>query len=676
MKKRTVLNDKTKIILSSIFSFVIWPAVAFFLIATLMLFIQTKSFKLVSEWIGQKRSYFNDVLNFWKINNTYRNLGILFIFIGSGLLMLIFNFHMVVNKLKNKIAKKRDEEFSQWLYNQITQEGNFNKFKKKFKLRIPNFILGNLALKKTRFNYYVNNSDAHAICLGISGSKKTEKVVIPNLHYNATLENDKKPNIIITDPKKQILSRTGNMFLENGYNITVFDFNDFQKSLCWNPLEKIWNTLHLKKLEDLTDIDYSLAFEQIYEIVNNLNFGNSANSSESTIWVDNGKNAVVAVLKFLLIYSLEDPKFELKYFTLANILPFLNLKEFKDGYWLKIIFWKQTKNIYWKKLFDEVYALSSTVKETLSGYLANAYKAVQVFSSNLNVNKITSNITFSIRKTIRDVSKPFVIFICFPDHKDIYNNLISLLITQIYQEAIDYANSLPSQKLKRMLQFYLEEFNSLYLPNIPDWMAISRSRNILFLLVIQDYEQLQKYTISGKSGKAIISQARLTYLLETNSMETLKAFSESLGQKIVERESTTKNKDNTSITISESKETLMSISDLKYKDADATIISSGGNKPILLNLKPAYEYLKYADYEHNTSYITIDNNETWDFSKMEPLSFSIHDEKTLYNRLEIADIKHTDININDEFLKAVSKLEDSREKLICSMNVNKEINNE
>nr|WP_233751989.1 type IV secretory system conjugative DNA transfer family protein [Mycoplasmopsis agalactiae] len=58
-----------------------------------------------------------------------------------------------------------------------------------------------------------------------------------------------------------------------------------------------------------------------------------------------------------------------------------------------------------------------------------------------------------------------------------------MLVTQIYRDAIDYANSLPKQKLPRMLQFYLEEFNSLKIPDIANWMSISRSRNILFLLV-------------------------------------------------------------------------------------------------------------------------------------------------------------------------------------------------
>ncbi|MBY7704022.1 type IV secretory system conjugative DNA transfer family protein [Vibrio harveyi] len=108
------------------------------------------------------------------------------------------------------------------------------------------------------------------------------------------------------------------------------------------------------------------------------------------------------------------------------------------------------------------------VPETLSGILTNATKAIASFSKNMNIKKITSNITFSVKELVRDESKPYVIFICFPDHKNIYNFLMNILITQIYQESIDYANTLPKQKLKRMLQFYLEEFNSLFVPQIPD----------------------------------------------------------------------------------------------------------------------------------------------------------------------------------------------------------------
>lgn len=245
----------------------------------------------------------------------------------------------------------------------------------------------------------------------------------------------------------------------------------------------------------------------------------------------------------------------------------------------------------------------------------------------MNIKKITSNITFSVKELVRDESKPYVIFICFPDHKNIYNFLMNILITQIYQESIDYANTLPKQKLKRMLQFYLEEFNSLFVPQIPDWMAISRSRNIFFMLIIQSYEQLEKYKTKGRDYKAIKAQARLNFLLETNSEETLNTFSKSLGEKVVLKKSVSESEKHSSTTTSEQKELIMNVSQLKYKSPEMTIISSGGNKPIAIKLTPAYKFLP------NEEYINPECNEktnptgfVWDFDSMKEITLS--DKKT------------------------------------------------
>jgi len=55
---------------------------------------------------------------------------------------------------------------------------------------------------------------------------------MPNIHYNISLPFEKEPNMVITDPKKQILTRTGAAFIKNGYNVKVFDFADSENSLC------------------------------------------------------------------------------------------------------------------------------------------------------------------------------------------------------------------------------------------------------------------------------------------------------------------------------------------------------------------------------------------------------------------------------------------------------------
>ncbi|WP_373436781.1 type IV secretory system conjugative DNA transfer family protein [Metamycoplasma equirhinis] len=650
-------NNTEKIlknVLSYTFSLVIWPILAFFLLAALMLIINSKQFQLILLWFTKKRDFLSDILLFWKINTKLRNIAILLIFFGSLLLIIVFNWKFWFKSIKNKFVNKTNELKNNWEINQFTNEGNFKKFKLKFKPGLANFALGNLEYKSSRkSNYVVNNTDAHAIVLGIAGSKKTEKIVIPNIHYNITLSNQQKPNLVITDPKKQILARTGNIFIENGYEIKVFDFEDSKNSLCWNPLEQIWLSVHSTAKENLTEDNYSSAFEQITEIVNALNWP----PNDNTIWVNQAKNVIITTIKFMLLYSLENSKFDLNFFTFANAAEFLNEKTFTAGEWIKITKANARKNYYWNKLANEQATLTGIVPETLSGILTNATNVLLCFSNNLNVLKITSNINFHVKETIRNTKKPWVIFICFPDHKDIFNFLISMLITQIYREAIDFANSLPHQKLEHMLQFYLEEFNSLYIPLIPDWMAISRSRNILFLLVIQSYEQLQKYVTKGKDAATIISQARLTYLLETNSSETLKSFSNALGEKIIQRETRSTNGNNETVSTSEQKETLMSLSEIKYKDPDMTIISSGGSKPMALKLKPAYEYLAYDSYIHKPKIIKLDTKLGWDFKNMRLIEFEQYKPNNNQKILEelLANISKLNKNYCIDFKNEVIK---------------------
>ncbi|MCK8461670.1 type IV secretory system conjugative DNA transfer family protein [Mycoplasma capricolum subsp. capricolum] len=650
-------------VLSNIFCFVIWPLLSFLIIPLIMIIIQAKNSQIITDWVLQKRSIVSDFSDFWEVSSFYRNITILIIVSGSIVFLAFFNYKIWWEKIKNRITNQKEVNPNNWEYNQFTKEGNLKSFKKKFQPGQPNFSLGMFDINPKK-QYLINNTDAHAIVLGISGSKKTEKIVLPNIWYNATLAHHLKPNMIITDPKRQILSRTGKMLIENGYNIKVFDFEDAKKSLYWNPLEQVWWTLHSKPKEQLDEFDYASAYDKIIEIVELLAWINK----EDSMWESNAKNIIILILKFLLLYSLEDETFTLDFYNIPNITQTLSERYVKNGAWVKIAEKYKTKNRYWFEFFGEQKSMIDIVPETLSGILTNAINAVSSFSQNISIKKITSNITFSVKELIRDNSKPFAVFICFPDHKNIFDFLMSMLITQIYQESVDFANTLPKQKLKRMLQFYLEEFNSLYLPKIPDWMAISRSRNILFMLIIQSYEQLQKYSTKGRDYKTIKSQARLNFLLETNSDETLKSFSTALGEKIIKKETISESEKNKTVSVSEQKELIMSVSELKYKNPDMTIISTGGSKPIAIKLKPAYEYLPDQDYVHPNNLKDEAKKVEWDFIAMKKIVLKDQKESNQNTEQNEFFIRKEKLVLPKEVLKAKQEALDfiKNNKSLCS----------
>ncbi|WP_277870063.1 type IV secretory system conjugative DNA transfer family protein [Metamycoplasma auris] len=584
-----------------------------------MYFIQTKSGEIFGHWIKGNRNFLYDILNFWETNSNYRNYSFLILFLAIPIFWILLNYKVLYNRIIYKIKNKNNlDSNSNWIYNQFTNEGSFKVLRKKFRAGKANFILGKVKKQFWNNPYIVNNTDAHGIVIGIPGSKKTEKIVIPGIVYNANLKDNEKPNLVISDPKKQILKRTGKILKENGYEIKVFDFIDVKNSLNWNPLQTIWDEVHSVPKNELDENNYNKAFEKIIEIVDALPWP----TSRDIFWVNQAKTVAVTVIKFLLLYSLENKDFTIDFFNFKNVATFASSQVFKSGKWVEITKKNKEKNKYWSQLRNEQDALVNIADQTLSGFLANLANVLLPFSQNPVVSKITSKTSISIKDIVQS-EKPYVIFLCFPDHKQVFNFLISMLVTQIYRDAIDYANLLPKQKLPKMLQFYLEEFNSLMLPSVADWMAISRSRNILFLLIIQSYEQLKKYDEKGRDASAITAQARLTILLETNSDETLKSLSTTLGDKEVKKESISQQTgtDKQTISTSEQKEPVMSISALKYKDKDMTIISSGGSKPIALNLIPAYEYLKDDSYVHQLSNeLEQETYSDWDFFKMEKMN--------------------------------------------------------
>ncbi|MCU9932907.1 type IV secretory system conjugative DNA transfer family protein [Mycoplasmopsis cynos] len=129
-------------------------------------------------------------------------------------------------------------------------------------------------------------------------------------------------------------------------------------------------------------------------------------------------------------------------------------------------------------------------------------------------------------------------FIHYSDENTANHKLISMLVDEIYQTAIEQAKpnkkNLGYEKLERKLLFFLEEFGNLpKIPNLENKLAINRSRNILFNLVVQDMNQLKKYNTNENReiDKIILSNLQFVYFLNTSDIETKNYIIKLLGNK-------------------------------------------------------------------------------------------------------------------------------------------------
>ena len=75
----------------------------------------------------------------------------------------------------------------------------------------------------------------NVLIVGGSGSGKTRFWLKPNL-----LQCDSKSypvSFVVTDPKGDIVVDCGHALLKNGYEVRIFNVQNFRKSMCYNPFE-------------------------------------------------------------------------------------------------------------------------------------------------------------------------------------------------------------------------------------------------------------------------------------------------------------------------------------------------------------------------------------------------------------------------------------------------------
>lgn len=75
---------------------------------------------------------------------------------------------------------------------------------------------------------YKHKHNTNILIVGGSGAGKTRTYGVPNVLECAC-------SMVITDPKSEILRKTGNLLKQKGYEVLVFDLINPAASFCYNP---------------------------------------------------------------------------------------------------------------------------------------------------------------------------------------------------------------------------------------------------------------------------------------------------------------------------------------------------------------------------------------------------------------------------------------------------------
>lgn len=485
-------------------------------------------------------------------------------------MLFIFKYDKML-RLKIKRKKGLPEEDGSFEYGS-SRWATEKEIKQNFKVWNIGDKLKSGGIPVTTINgkFYYSDSFDHTLIIGSTGSGKTICEIIP-LIFNLGYAGE---SMIVNDTKGELYATTSDFLKKQGYKIKVINLRDALASDGWNPL-------HLPyKYYKNGNID--LAGDLIENFAKSL----TKNLSSKDMYWEKSANAVLTALCYAII---EDAPTEdqVHLFSIYNMLVEHGSKTIDRFNSLDLYFQQKP----FGNLAKMSYATGSFAKGETRATLFSVLATVIKMFSDTGIANLTSRTDFELD----DIGKQkTAVFLVIPDEKKSRHELASLFIEQSYQALINNAQSFDNGKLPIRVNYILDEFSSMPPIDMSTKIAVSRSRNIRFYLIIQDFSQL-KENYKEQAGTIKSNCTNWIYLL-TSDNETAKEISTHLGKYTISssRVSASGKAEQTDYNISNDKsligrELLMPDELMKFKFGDAIFVKTRMH-PIKANIIPIANY--------------------------------------------------------------------------------------
>lgn len=352
--------------------------------------------------------------------------------------------------------------------------------------------------------YYYSDEFDHTLIIGSTGSGKTICEIMP-LIFNLGYANE---SMVINDTKGELYSTTSNFLKGRGYDIKVINLRDAFNSDKWNPLHLPYKYYKKGKIDEAGDM------------IENFSKSLTKNLSSKDMYWEKSANAVLTALCYALMEDATSED-EVHLFSIYNLLVEHGSKYFGRENSLDLYFQQKPQGTLSKLSYATGSFAKGETRATLFSVLATVIKMF----SDTGIANLTSATDFELE----DIGKKkTAVFLIIPDEKESRHELASLFIDQCYQALINTAQSYSDGKLPIRTNFILDEFGNMpSIPSISNKVTVSRSRNVRFTFVLQNFKQLEeKYK---ESAETIKSNTSWIYLL-TSDPKTAKEISERLGK--------------------------------------------------------------------------------------------------------------------------------------------------
>lgn len=354
-------------------------------------------------------------------------------------------------------------------------------------------------------NTYKHRRNLNVLAVGGSGAGKSRGYALPNImQCNCSM--------IITDPKAELLRKTGGLLKKKGYEVRVFDLINPDTSFCYNPFAYVRDD------------------KDVLRLISNLiqNTTPKGSQSQDPFW----EKSETALLQALMLYLLhEAPPEEQNFSMIMEMLGSAQVKEEDDDYEspLDILFerleMREPESIAVKQYHIYKQAAGKTAKSILI--------SVGVRLAAFNLRQI-ANLTCMDELDLACMGeKKVALFCCIPDADSSLNYLVGMIYSQLFQTLYYVADRVHGGKLPVPVNCIMDEFPNVSLPNeFEKILATCRSRSIFCSIIIQNISQLK--ALFKDSWESLIGNCDQFLYLGGNEKETHKYVSELLGKETID----------------------------------------------------------------------------------------------------------------------------------------------
>lgn len=418
----------------------------------------------------------------------------------------------------------------------------------------------------------------HRRCLNIlvvggSGAGKSRGFALPNIMQCCC-------SMVITDPKAELLRKTGGLLEKQGYEVRVFDLINPDTSFCYNPFEYVHDD------------------KDVLRLISNLIQNTTPKGSQSSdpFW----EKSETALLQALMLYLLhEAPPEEQNFAMIMEMLGSAQVKEEDEDYEspLDILFdrleMRDPDSIAVKQYHIYKQAAGKTAKSILISCGARL--------APFDIAELRELMSYDELELDLVGDRKTALFVIISDTDDTFNFIVSIMYTQLFNLLCDRADDVYGGRLPIHVRCLLDEFANIgQIPKFEKLIATIRSREISASIILQSKSQLK--AIYKDNADTIEGNCDTTLFLGGKEKTTLKEIAEILGKETIDLYNTSDTRGSQrsyGMNYQKIGKELMSQDEIAVMDGGKCILQVRGVRPFFSN---KYDICKHKNYKYLSDY--------------------------------------------------------------------------